>query len=363
MPHTSCPRTAGIMRWMVALFLLPLAVACRHDVRPKGHGIAGRVVDSRGLALGAPGHTAGWEEGVPKLTVGREEGDSFLSRSVRLGPDGTFVTHPLAPGMYVLEVQAASQSQTAGASAEGGIAVVSLGASDIADVEIRTQPIVDVAGRFRMESDNPSARWPSSAVAVATLALDGTRIGGSGMSTKGGPGGTFVIRALPGPRLVRCGYSPFADSMWWEKAVLLDGVDITNVPTDFTGKQNSRLEVVFTQHPSRFTGTVTGANGQAVAHAWVVVFSADRLLWQRWSTTSRAVKAEANGRFSVIAPPGRYLVRAFPPESLSSERTALRDFEALSRGAETVELEDREAKRLALTSANRRRKAARATPS
>jgi hypothetical protein len=81
------------------------------------------------------------------------------------------------------------------------------------------------------------------------------------------------------PHVLRCGYTLAPGSWWWPSKVLLDGVDITNVPTDFGDAENSRLEVVFTQHPARFTGTVSDVKGQPVPASLVMLFSADRTLW------------------------------------------------------------------------------------
>ena len=151
-----------------------------------------------------------------------------------------------------------------------------------------------------------------------------------------------------GPHVLRCGLGLAPGSSWWPSKVLLDGVDITNVPTNFNDAENSRLEVVFTQHPTRFTGTVSDQNGQPVPAAFVVLFSAERALWHPWSTTSQVLVADAKGAFSVPVPPGRYLARALPPGAFPSRRPRP-DYERLSQDAISVELGDREQKPLALT--------------
>ena len=101
-------------------------------------------------------------------------------------------------------------------------------------------------------------------------------------------------------------------------------------PLDFGDAENRRLDVVFTQHPARFTGTVSDPDGHPVSSAFVVLFSAERAQWQPWSTTSQVLMADAKGAFSVPVPPGRYLVRALSPDAFSSSR-ARPDYERLAR--------------------------------
>jgi hypothetical protein len=131
--------------------------------------------------------------------------------------------------------------------------------------------------------------------------------------------------------------------------VLLDGADVTDVPTDFSTHENGQLEIVFTQHPARFAGTVRDGRGQSVGGAWILVVSADRSLWQSWATTSRAVTAYAEGTFRFASRPGRYLVRALSPTALSEERLTRQQIEELAAGAMPVELGDGELKTMRLT--------------
>lgn len=133
----------------------------------RSHRISGRVINSHGL--------------VPsdvQLLIGTEVGESsFESYPVVLTRDGSFVTRPLVPATYVLDVQPLARSNTTGARAEGGLSVVTLGSSDLAGVLLRTRPGFSVAGQFRMESDNLSAAWPPTIFVQGFLALDGSGMG------------------------------------------------------------------------------------------------------------------------------------------------------------------------------------------
>ncbi len=117
-----------------------------------------------------------------------------------------------------------------------------------------------------------------------------------GPGADGAPAGRFVLRNAFGPRVLRSGYTLAPGSSWWPSQVILDGVDITNVPTDFSAHENGRLEVFFTQHPARIAGTVIDADGQPVRAPWILVASADRALWQEWSTTSNVTQGNTTGQ-------------------------------------------------------------------
>jgi hypothetical protein len=161
-----------------------------------------------------------------------------------------------------------------------------------------------------MQSDNPAAKWPSSISLVAQLVVDDGAypVGVSGST--GAPHGEFLLEDVLGPRVLRAGYQVDGDR-WWPWQVLLDGVDITDTPTDFSAHPDGRLEVVFTQHPARIEGTVVDADGHPVHGAWVVRFSADRALWTDWASTTTKTQA-LEGRFSLAVRPGRYFVAAIP---------------------------------------------------
>lgn len=328
---------SGVYR---AAFLLGLVVCALAAARspaplqpqPGTYRISGRVVDSGG----APA-ASGLE-----LTVGTEGSTgSFSVSPVPLALDGSFSTRRLAPGTYVLEVRQPRRLKPEALAPEGELRIVRVTGSDVKDVVVTTHPSYAMTGRFRMESDNPAAAWPPQIVVGAWVASDGA--GFLGASTaEGASGGRFVLRDVYGPRVLRCGYRLDGRSRWWPGQVLLDGVDITDVPTDFSAVQGRRLEVVFTQHPARFAGRVTGSHGQPVPQAWVVLFRADRAGQQRWSAKAHAVQADFKGVFDFASLPGRYLATAVPPQMWLTRERLLKDLERLSKDAIRVELKDRE---------------------
>ena len=144
--------------------------------------------------------------------------------------------------------------------------------------------------------------------------------------------------------MLRCGYTLAAGSRWWPSQVLLDGMDITNVPTDFSDHENGRLEVVFTQHPARIRGTVTDASGQPVRAPWILVGAADPALRQHWSSMLDATQGNTRGEFSVPLTPGRYRVAAFPQETFFSYPDARKNVLRMTTNGVPVDITSRETK-------------------
>lgn len=328
-----CATRTIVRRALLACALaVPVTLACEVGTpAQEGPVISGRIVDPHGLRT---------EDSI--LMVGSGEENTFSSVPVPVSADGSFVTAPLKPATYVLEVIRTPHSASSPARLIG-FATVRLGATEVTDVTITIRRDTALVGRFRMESDDPSAKWPPSIHVTSLLVLDRVMVAHSA-SADGAPGGRFVLRNMFGPRILRCGYELEPGRPWWPARILLDGEDITNVPTDFSRHEGADLEVVFTQHPTELTGTVGDVGGAPMPEAWVLAFSTDRRLWHDWASTSKAVRAAANGRFSLVLPPGEYFVRALSPAAFASARSALRGFERLAVGAQRMGLADRELK-------------------
>jgi hypothetical protein len=308
----------------------------RGDAGP-GSVITGHVVDPHQLRP---------EEAV--LMLGREQDDgSFVSIPISIGADGSFVTPRLRPGTYVLEIVRTPHSATKAASVVG-FRIVAVGPSDVSGVMVEVRRDTVVTGRFRMESDNPSAEWPPHIGVNALLALDGEPLLTSTVA-EGAPEGKFVFRNAFGPRVLRCGYTLAPGSRWRPSHVILDGRDITNVPTDFSQHENGQLEIVFTQHPACISGTVTDAQGRPVRAPWIMVTAADRALWQHWATTSDVAQGDTMGRFSIAAIPGQYRVHAVAQATFHSWSEARRGILRFASSGVPVSLEEREIKAVNLT--------------
>jgi hypothetical protein len=337
----SCSRAFAVV--LVGAIVAPLAAEIQHvGVAQDGHTISGRVVD--------PHHLRPQDL---TLMVGRRDksGNSFGSSPVPFNADGFFVTPRLDAETYVLELIRTPHSPSKPAMPVG-LTIVSLGTSDISNVTVEVRRDTALTGTFRMESDNPAAVWPPHINVDAYLALDGMTFLGS-RGADGAPGGKFVLRNAFGPRVLRCGYTLAPGSRWWPSQVMLDGVDITNVPIDFSEREKGHLEVVFTQHPARIHGTVTDESGQPVRAPWILLGAADPPLRQHWSSMLEAIQGNTRGEFSLAVAPGRYLVAAVAQERFDSYPSARRDILPMTSNGLPVEIKTREVTNLTVRIQNR----------
>jgi hypothetical protein len=326
----------GVPTIGVVVYALSFAVAApttraqepSASVEPR-YVISGRVADPHHLRSDADA-----------LMLGREERGSISSSPISIRTDGSFVTPRVRSGTYVLEVVRDPHSASKAARTVA-FSLVQVGTADVSGVTVEMRRDTAITGRFRMESDNPKAQWPPEIIVNAFLALDGRPML-QGTVADGAAGGKFVLRNAFGPRVLRCGYTLARGSWWWPSQVILDGKDITNVPTDFSAHENGKLEVVFTQHPARIAGVVTDAQGQPVRAPWVVVVAADRSLWQEWSTTSQVAQGNTVGSFSLSTLPGRYLVTALPQHAFDSWADARRRILRFAQAGVEVNVKERE---------------------
>ena len=299
--------------------------------------ISGRVVDPRQLK----------PEGAV-LMLGQPDGDTgFTSIPVPLDFKGTFTTPRRARGTYILEFVRTPHSSVKPATVVG-FSVVTIDTADVTGVTVEVRPDFALTGRFRMESDNPKAEWPTHVHVIASLALDGLPELNSRIAD-GAPGGRFVLRNAFGPRVLRCGYALAPGSKWWPSRVTLDGVDVTNVPTDFSAHPDGQLDVVFTQRPARIAGTVVDARGQPVFAPWIVAVSANGRLWQKWATTSQVSQGNTTGRFSFPVLPGAYLVAAVSQRTFDSWHPARDQVLRYARAGVPVEVKDGQPTTVTLT--------------
>ena len=291
-------------------------------------------------------HQRGLEDVI--LMLGGVDG---YSSPIPIAPDGSFVTPPLNAGTYVLQLVRTPHSFEHDETVVG-FRIVDVGTSDVSGITVDVRRETAIRGRIRMESDDPAAERPTSIVVHAFLALDGMPPA-PGISARGGPAGEFVLRDAFGPRVLRCGWtlaSLAPSARWWPSRVILDGMDITNVPTDFSEHENGELVVVFTQHPARIEGIGTDGDGQPVEGAWVMAVPAERASWQQWATTSTAAQAGPTGRFSIPLLPGEYRVNAVPETTFPSYDAALKGLFRLPHPEVTiVTLEEWEVETVSLT--------------
>lgn len=218
--------------------LAPLAAA--HDAQPR-FVISGRVEDPHHL--------------MPKdamLTVGFDRDGVPYGVPVTMTASGAFATNWLTAGSYVLTVIRHPYSETQ-RPVPMGLAVARIVDRDVTNVTVTVRPDVAVEGRLRTTSGAPV---PAAVAVTSCLADEGVRLAGC-VSAQRLTGGRFVLRNAFGPRLLHV-EDPSRPAASYVPQVLLDGRDITHIPTDFSAQPAGTLQIVLSPasppRPSAGTG-------------------------------------------------------------------------------------------------------------
>jgi len=306
------------------------------QVAPYTYTLSGRVADDHG-------------QPVRDVTVriGHESDGAFIAESCDVGPDGVFRSPDLEPGLYVVDASASSQDS---ATTMGGYAAVTIRDADVADVAVTLHRSAVFAGQVKFESER-GGDAPRPPIAVhAFLAVERMRMNHSAVASVADDG-TFILRDLHGPRLIRVGYAGASNSSpWWLKAVRLDGVNVTNVPIDFSTKPSARLEVVFSDRPTAVVGVVHDEAGLPVEGARVLLFAEDESMWAAWSTAVQSGTSDENGRFWFVdaMPAGDYRAIAVRDNAPPSVAAAVEELPRLDRFATTIAVGESKVARIEL---------------
>ncbi|MSO56675.1 MAG: carboxypeptidase regulatory-like domain-containing protein [Acidobacteria bacterium] len=269
----------------------------------EGHPVGGAMVMLRAIGAGP----------AARINIG-----NGAANQVR--PDGTFRLMNVPPGDYVLDVQQRPQSlqNVQGANlGELEFASVPLSVSgDIDGLTVVTTPGGTASGRVVFQgthAQKATARGIQITAAAPSgngslmMAFGGRALGGGRVNNDG----TFELRGLAGPHLIRAGGLPAG---WAVKTISIDGADITDAPFDFkAGTQVIDLVVTLTDRVTEISGTVRDSRGQAVADYVLVVFPENDKLWGAQSRYVATTRPNQNGTFSITGlPPGRYLATVVP---------------------------------------------------
>jgi hypothetical protein len=225
----------------------------------------------------------------------------------RVQPDGTFRLANVPPGDYLLHVQQSPQTvetqQNADLSALEFASVPINVSGDIDSLSITTTADARVAGlvvfqggaatRPALRSVQVTAGSPSGVPAFAAFAGRGA---GNGRVNDDG---TFELRGLSGPQVIRAGGIPPG---WAVKSITLEGADITDAPFDFkAGADLTGMIVTLTDRVTEISGAVNDSRGLPATDYVLVVFSEDA---RRWGSQSRYVRRRGRIRMACSASKG-----------------------------------------------------------
>jgi hypothetical protein len=236
-----------------------------------------------------------------------------LSVSAHSAPDGTFAMPGVPPGPYVLQVSLSPDLVATGKpeepfrmvkAGEHASVPVMVSGGDVTGLAVTTGTGGTIEGTFARDT-GVAQPLPTGLEVTAVL-------------TSGGPSminhspGTFRLTGLTTPMRLRVSELPDG---WMVKAILVDGIDMTDQPIDVRNGRTASARIVLTDRVTEIAGTVVpsspGDERRRRDHS-VVVFPADAAKWTFPSRYLRTVRADEQGAFRIRGLPGdeRYLAIA-----------------------------------------------------
>jgi hypothetical protein len=223
----------------------------------------------------------------------------------RIDQTGAFRMPNVAPGNYQLQARTASRADGEFARTE-----ISVGGADVEGLTLVTAPGARVTGSVVTDTGEPPDFRPQQlqiGARVATPDVQGFGAGGGGARVN--TDWTFELSNLTEARVIRVN-TPQA---WTLKAVSVNGVEITDSPTEFPqGQTVTGMVVVLSKQVSALSGLVADTRNRPVLDATVVVFPEDERLWTFQSRFVKTARPDQEGRYRITALPAseHYLVVA-----------------------------------------------------
>jgi hypothetical protein len=256
-----------------------------------------------------------------RLSVGVSAGMSnAMTRA-----DGTFQLIGVAPGTYNLSLRPRGMPTP---DAEFASMRVTVGADNLDNVLLVTSRGAIARGIVTTDEGIPPPMRPEQVTLFARPTEPDTMMMAPGDS-KVHPDWTFEMTGLSEARLFTGNVSEAPD--WSLKAVLHNGIDVTDTPIDFVpGQTVDGFEIVLSRKRTELSGQISGERGAPETDATVVVFSEDPARWGFGTRYVRTARPNQDGRYNLRGlPPHDYLVvvvkdlepgQAQDPEFLESVR-------------------------------------------
>lgn len=269
--------------------------------------IVARMARVRGRAINSSGQPAG--NAMLMLTPADPTMQmTFMNVSnAMIAGDGTFQFTNVPPGRYNLQLRPNGMPT---ATSEIAMMPVTVGNEDIENLTVVTAPAAIARGMV-MTDDSSNAPFRPDQVSLFAGPAEPTTMFVSPGQNRINDDYTFELTGLFDRRIIR-GSAGGPDS-WYIKAVLYDGVDITDTGMEFSpGRVYEGLQVVFTQKRTDLSGLLTDDRGNPVVDATVIIFPADQQKWSYSSRFVRTIRPDTNGKYNVrgMPPLDDYLIVA-----------------------------------------------------
>ena len=256
----------------------------------------------------------------------------------RVADNGTFRLTNVAPGRYMVQARAGG-----GRDFELARMELAVGNDDVSGITLVTAPGATVSGAVVTDTGEPfDFRAQQLQISARPGSPDAVGPGGAMAGARVGDDWTFSLRNVIDAVIFRSS----APQGWTTKAVMLNGQDITDTPTEFPpGQAVSGMQIVLTKKITSLTGLVTDTKGNPVLDATVVVFPADEKRWTFQSRFIKAARPDQEGKYRITGLPGPedYLVIAL--QGLEDGQAGDPDFLATIKELGTkLELGDGESK-------------------
>jgi len=267
---------------------------------------------------------------------------------------GTFVFTAVPAGDYTLSAVAS----TAGPSRLWASERVTVGSTDLEDLEIALHEALQIHGRVQLLRTATGATAPITQREVSATRLVLEPANGRQLNLPAASlaaDGTFTFAGLqPGRYFVRVRAAPAG---WTLRDALLKDVDISDEPLDVKDRDQDGIVVTFTDRPSEVAGVVIQQGGKPDPAAMVAVFPVDQRFWRDFGWAPRRLKTiptGGSGEYSIAGlPPGEYYLAAYPAEA-EYWQDIEGMFEVLSRSGQRIDINSGESKRNTLTTIVRR---------
>ena len=258
--------------------------------------VSGRALTSTGVPAAAAF--------VTLMPADRLSGGPTGMSSAQTRGDGTFQLLGVAPGSYILSVR----PRSAAPDAEFANARVTVGQDDLDNLTLTTSRGAVAYGVVTTDESTPPPVRPEQ-ISISTRPVDPDLMMVGGTS-KVNDDFTFEITGLSDTRFIMAGMGDSPD--WTVKAVLHNGVDVTDTPIDFIpGHTVEGLQVIFSRKRTELSGRITVDRNQPETDATVVAFSQDPSRWNFGTRYIRTARPSQEGRYTLRGlPPHDYLVVA-----------------------------------------------------